>query len=79
MTQRTFTAGRLDTGFIIRNLDPDEDSIRLRIEGFAPTSYDITMNGADADVTYGSMERRAGSRPKALPSPMTISRSRASI
>ena len=48
----SLTAGRLDTGFVIRNLDPDEDSIRLRIEGFAPTSYDITMNGADADVTY---------------------------
>jgi len=48
----SLTAGRLDTGFVIRNLNPDEDSIRLRIEGFAPTSYDITMNGADADVTY---------------------------
>ncbi|MEC8037753.1 MAG: hypothetical protein VX152_05555, partial [Pseudomonadota bacterium] len=48
----SLTAGRLDTGFVIRNLDPDEDSIRLRIEGFAPTSYDITMDGADADVTY---------------------------
>jgi len=48
----SLTAGRLDTGFVIRNLDPNEDSIRLRIEGFAPTSYDITMDGADADVTY---------------------------
>ncbi|RZO31651.1 MAG: hypothetical protein EVA88_01955 [Rhodospirillaceae bacterium] len=48
----TLTAGRLETGFVIRNLDPSEDSVRLGIEGFAPTSYNVTMNGADAEVTY---------------------------